>query len=259
MNQYTRIALGITVAGVLVGMRWWFLAKAESSFRFRQTAIPACDCLTGSTLSRQLRRCIENSGLNFFLGRSNTAAFGEWSNDTIIPNTNITATINGSSGPLFTTPAQIVRVNNFYTVYTGGTTSANYTSILTEDSQAAAPNRSIELRAIDVGANTGPVDLYFVGGTTFSSSGLLFSNLSYGNVSTTSNSPLAVDGFGYLVEQISFRNSTYTVFVTPHGSQTILASAQVNPVTTTAYSIAVTDGPNGSGSLVTVLPDQRPQ
>lgn len=190
------------------------------------------------------------------LGTSTSAAYGSTSNDTIITNTNATATIDSPNGPLFTTPSQLYRIGDYYTIYTGGSATNGYKSLALQDTQSVAPNGTVGLRVVHVGVNTPSVDVYFQPALVpQSTSTPLFSGLTYATLTGPTNATVAVDENGYALPQVP-TNAYYSVYVNNHGSATAIASVASSFQQGNYYTVVVYDTPGG-GTSVTVETDHR--
>src|SRR5579862_1897097 len=159
------------------------------------------------------------------LGNSPNAAYASATADTLIANTTATATIVGSSGPLVTTAPSLYRENSFYTLYALGGAFQGYRGLVVADSQLVSPGATFGVRAVQLSTKNASVDIYVAPGIAqAASSNLVFSTLAYGTVTSSGNTAQAVDVNGYVLSPIN-GDSSYTIYVTAHGSLTPIATA----------------------------------
>jgi hypothetical protein len=193
------------------------------------------------------------------LGTSPNAAYAAATTDTLIANTTATATVFASTGPLVTTTPSLYRENSYYTLYAFGGAFQGYRGLVVSDSQLVAAGATFGVRAVQLGTTNAAVDVYVApGATPPAASNEIFSNLSYGTVTSSANTALAVDSNGYLLSSIN-GESLYTVTVTVHGSLAPIASCSATITQGSYNTVVVYDSPTGAATQtsVIVLGDQR--
>lgn len=244
MNNVQRITLGLLVVAV-VGC-----GGSGSGIVGQQS--PRVRLFNGALGEATDYATYQDSSLNN-LGVSPNAAYGTATTDTIVTNTNVTATIMASTGALVTSPAVLLRENSDYTAYAYGAAFQGYHAMIVEDSEAVVPGAAFGVRSINLSTKNTNLDIFVQpSSTSFGSSPQLFSSLAYGSVSGSSNTSSAVDANGYVVQALN-GVTTYTVTVTAHNSLTILATGSVTVNQGSHYSVVAYDSPVGSSTQTSVV------
>lgn len=214
------------------------------------------DAVTGETT---IYATYQDANLNN-LGVSSHVSYGAATTDTLVSNTNITATIDAPTGALVTSPSVLLREGDDYTVYAFGTAFPGYHATVLQDSQTVSGSgSSFGVRAFNLGQKAADVDVFVLPmSTALTTSNQVFTSLGSGLVTTSSNTAQAVDGNGYTLDPIN-GDTVYTVTVTAHGSLTPLAQTSVTVNQGSYYTVAIYDAPTGSSgqTTVAVLNDTR--
>jgi hypothetical protein len=190
------------------------------------------------------------------LGTSKPIAYaGTTAQDMIIPNTPATPSINSGGSTLFNGAASLYRINTQYSLYAGGVPGSYVAIPLNDVGGQGNTAGSMDVRAVQIGANTPAIDVFIVPANPGGISGsALFTSLTFGQVTAAPNAATPVDGNGYTTLAAS-SGTLYEVLVTAHNGKAPLATTTSLLDPTVFYTVVVYD--SGKGTGVKILSDRH--